>query len=109
MKADQAVQASQDKLDMLTARYDVRRGELDAAGNEFIGAIDAQKNVLTLEESRRRLQQLEQDAGSADRHHHRRARRRRGAPQQGARWRWSARRGSSTTSWSRRRSTAWSR
>ena len=64
MKADTAVQASQDKLNMLTARYDVRRGELDAVGNEFIGAIDAQKNVLTLEESRRRLQQLEQDAGS---------------------------------------------
>jgi HlyD family secretion protein len=64
MKADTAVTASQDKLNMLTARYDVRRGELDAVGNEFIGAIDAQKNVLTLEESRRRLQQLEQDAGS---------------------------------------------
>ena len=64
MKADTAVQASQDKLNMLTARYDVRRGELDAAGNEFIGAIDAQKNALTLEEARRRLQQLEQDAGS---------------------------------------------
>jgi RND family efflux transporter MFP subunit len=64
MKADTAVQAAQDKVNMLTARFDVRRGELDAAGNEFIGAIDAQKNALTLEESRRRLQQLEQDAGS---------------------------------------------
>jgi HlyD family secretion protein len=64
MKADTAVQASQDKLNMLTARYDVRRGELDAAGNEFIGAIDAQKNVLTLDEAKRHLQQLEQDAGS---------------------------------------------
>ena len=64
MKADTAVQASQDKLNLLTARYDVRRGELDAAGNEFIGAIDAQKNALTLEEAKRRLQQLEQDAGS---------------------------------------------
>lgn len=64
MKADTAVTASQDKLNMLTARYDVRRGELNAAGNEFIGAIDAQKNQLTLEESKRRLQQLEQDAGS---------------------------------------------
>ena len=63
MKADQAVQASQDKVDMLTARFGVRRGELDAAGNEFIGAIDAEKNKLTLEEARRRLQQLEQDAG----------------------------------------------
>jgi len=64
MKADQAVQASQEKLDMLTARYNVRRGELDAAGNEFIGTIEAQKNVLTLEESRRRLKQLEEDASA---------------------------------------------
>ncbi len=64
MKADTAVQTSQDKLNLLTARYDVRRGELDALGNDLIGAIDAQKNVLNLEEARRRLQQLEQDAGS---------------------------------------------
>ena len=64
MKADTAVTASQDKLNLMTARFDVRRGELDAAGNEFIGAIDAQKNALTLEESRRHLQQLEQDASS---------------------------------------------
>jgi len=64
MRADQAVQASQEKLDVLTARYNVRRGELDAAGNEFIGTIEAQKNQLTLEESRRRLQQLEQDTSA---------------------------------------------
>jgi HlyD family secretion protein len=62
MKADNAVQASQDKLDILTARYNVRRGELDTAGNEFIGAIEAQKNTLTLEENRRRLEQLQRDA-----------------------------------------------
>ena len=62
MKADNAVQKSQAALDILTAKYNVRRGELDAAGNEFIGAIEAQKNTLTLEENRRRLEQLEQDA-----------------------------------------------
>ena len=62
MQADQAVQASQEKLDLMTARYNVRRAELDTAGNEFIGAIDAQKNQLTLEESRRRLKQLEDDS-----------------------------------------------
>jgi multidrug resistance efflux pump len=62
LKADNAVQASQDKLDILTARYNVRRGELDTAGNEFIGAIEAQKNTLTLDENRRRLEQLQQDA-----------------------------------------------
>jgi HlyD family secretion protein len=64
IQADQAVQASQEKLDMLTARYNVRRAELDTAGNEFIGAIEAQKNELTLEESRRRLKQLEDDAAA---------------------------------------------
>ena len=64
MLADQAVQASQEKLDMLTARYNVRRAELDTAGNEFIGAIEAQKNLLTLEETRRRLKQLEDDAAA---------------------------------------------
>jgi multidrug resistance efflux pump len=64
MKADNAVQASQDKLNMLTARYDVRRAELVALGNEFIGAIDAQKNELTLKEARQHLAQLEQDAAA---------------------------------------------
>ncbi len=64
MNADNAVTASQDKLNLLTAQYDVRRGELNAAGNEFIGAIDAQKNVLTLEEARQHLRQLEQDAAA---------------------------------------------
>jgi HlyD family secretion protein len=64
MLADQAVTASQEKLDMMTARYNVRRAELDTAGNEFIGAIDAQKNQLTLEETQRRLKQLEDDAAA---------------------------------------------
>jgi HlyD family secretion protein len=64
MRANNAVTASQDKLNLLTAHYDVRRGELDTAGNEFVGAIDAQKNLLTLDESRRRLQQLQQDSAA---------------------------------------------
>ncbi|HEX6973829.1 MAG TPA: HlyD family efflux transporter periplasmic adaptor subunit [Vicinamibacterales bacterium] len=64
MKADGAVQTAQDAVALLTARFDVRRAELDASGNEFIGAIQAQKNVLSLEEARRRLAQLEQDVTS---------------------------------------------
>jgi HlyD family secretion protein len=64
MKADNAVQASQDQLNLLTARYDVRRGEIGVLANEFVGTIEAQKNALTLEEAKRRLQQLEQDAAS---------------------------------------------
>jgi HlyD family secretion protein len=63
-RADSAVQAAEDAVALLTARYDVRRGELDTAANDLIGAIDAKKNVLTLEEARHRLTQLEQDVKS---------------------------------------------
>ena len=64
MKADAAVQKAQDDVALLTARFDVRRAELDATGNEFIAAIEAQKNVLSLEEAQRRLAQLEEDVKS---------------------------------------------
>ncbi len=64
MKADAAVQASQDEVALLTARFDVRRGELDTTANEFIGALEAQKNLLSLEEARRRLAQLLEDVKS---------------------------------------------
>ncbi len=63
-KADAAVQRAQDEVALLTARFDVRRAELDALGNEFIGTIEARKNVLSLEEARRRLAQLEEDVKS---------------------------------------------
>ena len=64
MKADAAVQAAQDEVSLLTARFAVRRAELDTSGNEFIGAIQAQKNLLTLEEAKRALAQLEEDVKS---------------------------------------------
>ena len=64
MKADAAVQGAQDEVALLTARFDVRRGELDTAANEFIGALEAQKNMLSLEEARRRLAQLLEDVKS---------------------------------------------
>jgi multidrug resistance efflux pump len=64
MKADIAVQAAQDQVALLTARFDVRRAELDALGNEFTSAIQAEKNVLSLEEAKRRLAQLEEDVKS---------------------------------------------
>ena len=64
MKADAAVQKAQDDVAMLTARFDVRRGELNALGNEFIAAVDAKKNQLSLEEAQRRLAQLEEDVKS---------------------------------------------
>jgi HlyD family secretion protein len=64
MKADAAAQAAQDQVTLLTARFDVRRAELDASGNEFVGAIEAKKNLLSLEEAKRRLEQLEEDVKS---------------------------------------------
>jgi HlyD family secretion protein len=64
MKADAAVQKAQDDVALLTAKFDVRRGDLDVSGNEFIAALDAKKNLLSLEEARRRLAQLEEDIKS---------------------------------------------
>jgi HlyD family secretion protein len=64
MKADAAAQMAQDQVTLLTARFDVRRAELDVTGNEFVGAIDAEKNKLSLEEARRRLAQLDEDVKS---------------------------------------------
>jgi len=64
MKADREVQLAQDAVELLTARFDVRRAELDAMANEFISPIDAQKNVLSFEEAKRRLAQLEEDVKS---------------------------------------------
>jgi hypothetical protein len=65
MRADNAVQAAQDQVELLTARFDVRRAELDAAaGEELIGSIEAHKRRLALDEARRRLAQLDEDVKS---------------------------------------------
>jgi HlyD family secretion protein len=64
MRADAAVQRAQDEEALLNARFDVRRTELDATRNEFISAVDARKNELSLEEAKRRLEQLEEDLKS---------------------------------------------
>jgi HlyD family secretion protein len=64
LNADAAVQAAKDKVDRLTAQFDVRKGELDITGNEMLSAIKARQNELTLEEARRRLAQLDEDITS---------------------------------------------
>ena len=64
MKADLAVQAAQDQVSLLNARFDVRSAELDSLGNEFTSSVQAQKNTLSLEEAKRRLAQLEEDVKS---------------------------------------------
>ncbi len=63
-KADLAISANQDQVELLRTRYAVRRAELEVKRNELISKIDAQKNLLTLEEARRRLKQFESDIKS---------------------------------------------
>jgi HlyD family secretion protein len=63
-KADLAIRENQDQVEVLRAGYSVRRAQLDVQRNELISAIDAKKNLLSLEEARRRLKQLESDIKS---------------------------------------------
>ena len=60
-KADAAVQTAEDQTALLKAKYNVRRAELEVSKNELLSKIDAQKNVLALNEAKRALAQLEQD------------------------------------------------
>ena len=52
MEADAKVQAADDQVKLLHARHEVRRAEIKVSGNEFVGAIEAKKNKLALEEGR---------------------------------------------------------
>lgn len=63
-QADLAIRNNQDQVDLLRARYSVRLAELEVRRAELKSAIDAKKDLLTLEEARRRLQQLESDIKS---------------------------------------------
>src|SRR5438094_8250362 len=63
-KADAAVQTAEDQTALLKAKYAVRRAELEVSKNELISTIDAQKNLLALEEAKRALAQLQQDIQS---------------------------------------------
>ena len=66
LRADIVVQRAQERVTLLTARFDVRRAELDSQANELIAAIEAKKNLLMLEEAKGRLAQLESDLTSRD-------------------------------------------
>jgi len=63
-QADLDMRNNQDEVELLRARYSVRRAELEVKRNELLSEIDAKKNILNLEESKRRLQQLESDIQS---------------------------------------------
>lgn len=63
-KADAAVQAAQDKVALLKARFGVRRAELDVEKNELVSAIEGKKNQLALDQAKRALTELVQDIRS---------------------------------------------
>ncbi len=63
-KTDAAVKTAEDKVGYLKAKFDVRRAELEVGRNELVSEIEAKKNLLNLEEAKRRLAQLEQDVTS---------------------------------------------
>lgn len=63
-QADLAIRNNQDQVDLLRARYAVRRAELEVKKNELLSTIDQKKNKLNLEEAQRRLKQLESDIKS---------------------------------------------
>ena len=63
-EADLAIRNNQDQVELLRTRYSVRRADLEVKRNELLSAIDAKKNILNLEEAKRRLVQLESDIKS---------------------------------------------
>jgi hypothetical protein len=61
-RADIQARAAQEQVTLLTARYNVRRAELDTRTPEWlISANEYKKRQLTLEEMKRRLAQAESD------------------------------------------------
>jgi multidrug efflux pump subunit AcrA (membrane-fusion protein) len=61
LRADARVLAAEDEVALTQARFDVRLAETKVVGNEFVGAIEARKNELALQEARQKVAQLEQD------------------------------------------------
>jgi HlyD family secretion protein len=61
-RADADTQTAQDKLTLLTARFDLRRAELDATVDaDLIAANELKIRQVTLQEAKRKVQQAEQD------------------------------------------------
>jgi multidrug resistance efflux pump len=60
-KANLGITQSQDAVNLMTAQYSVRSAELNVQKNDVIDVIDAKKNLLQLDESKRAVTQLETD------------------------------------------------
>ena len=63
-EADLAIRNNQDQVDLLKAKFAVRRAELEVKQNPLLAEIDRKKNLLALDEAKRRLVQLESDIKS---------------------------------------------
>ncbi|MCC7174816.1 MAG: HlyD family efflux transporter periplasmic adaptor subunit [Bryobacterales bacterium] len=63
-EAELAIRNNQDQVDLLQAKYAVRRAELQVQKNELLGDIDKRKNILSLEQAKRTLVQTESDVKS---------------------------------------------
>jgi HlyD family secretion protein len=64
LEDDTTVKQSQHAIEIMKAKFALRRAELDLRGNELVGKIQAEKNKLALDETTRRLEQLEGDAST---------------------------------------------
>src|SRR6266446_4139739 len=62
--SQQEYNLGQNRSDLLKAKYAVRRAELEVSKNELVSPIDAQKNLLALDEAKRAQAQLQQDVQS---------------------------------------------
>lgn len=62
--AEAAVLAADDEVALLTARFNVRRAELDARANELVGSMVAQQNLMLLDEARGKFAALEKEVQS---------------------------------------------
>lgn len=60
-EADARVKAAEDALALGQARFDLRLAKTKVSGNEFVGAIEARKNDLALQEAQQKVAQLEED------------------------------------------------
>lgn len=58
------VKEAQHAIDIMKARFALRRAELDLRSNELVGLIQVEKNRLAFEEAQRVLAQLEADAAT---------------------------------------------
>ncbi len=63
-KADAVVLAAKDKVELLKDRHNMRRAELDVQKNELVSKIDADKNLLALDQAKRILAEQEKDIES---------------------------------------------